>query len=565
MPPKFSMEIREPTIFADHLKFQARTSPCEAACPAGNPIQKIHSLFKENRVEEAFEYLRARNPFSGVTGRVCHHPCETECNRQHYDEALSIRALERFVAEAADKTRVKSPVKGGSTGKKIAVIGAGPAGMTCAYFSSLFGHDVTVFEASASLGGMPRIGIPDYRLPKDVVDREVGRILELGVTARTNTVVGRDIPFESILEDYDACLIATGAWREKNLDVPGADLAIKGLSFLKEVNRGRRDSIGERVVIMGGGGVAYDCAFTARRLGATDIHIVCLESVDRMCATPEDIFQGKEEGITVHNACTLSKVLTGEEGASGVEILGIQSCRFHEDGSVTVEPVPEEMETINADTVIFAVGVEPELGFLGGKLKLTKAKTLEVDPATMCTSMPGVFAAGDAFRGPGSVAEAIGSGRVAAVAIHQYLTGRPLEEGLCVTIGEAGDIDLGDCASGAEPHVVKYEEMLDVEHFDKAERRRTERIPPEQSVRSFLEIDRGFAREDALAEVERCFRCGHCQMCGKCVEHCPGYVLSMTDRGPRVAHSDECWHCGSCRINCPSSCIFYQFPISTLV
>jgi len=291
MPPIFSFELKEATVYADYMDFQSRTSPCEAACPAGNPIQKMHSLIKENRLEEALEYIRARNPFSGITGRVCNHPCENECNRQNYDEPLSIRALERYTTDNADMTLVKGPKRREKTGRKVAIIGSGPAGMTCAYFSALFGHDVTVFEATAFLGGMPRFGIPDYRLPKDVLDREIGRILELGVRVRTNTMVGRDISFENIIEEYDACLVATGAWKERHLDVPDAGLALKGLSFLKDVNEGRRNDIGKRVVILGGGGVAYDCAFSARRLGASEIHIVCLEARDQMCATAEDISQ----------------------------------------------------------------------------------------------------------------------------------------------------------------------------------------------------------------------------------------------------------------------------------
>ena len=207
MPPRFSLELEKPTVFAGYLKYQSRTSPCEAACPAGNPIQKVHSLIKEQRLEEALEYLKSRNPLSGITGRVCDHPCELECNRMNYDEALSIRALERFAADHADRTKLRRPRRMEDTGKTLAVIGSGPAGMTCAYFSALFGHRVTVFEASASLGGMPRIGIPDYRLPKSIVDREVGQILELGVTARTNTAVGRDIGFDAILDEYDLSLI----------------------------------------------------------------------------------------------------------------------------------------------------------------------------------------------------------------------------------------------------------------------------------------------------------------------------------------------------------------------
>src|SRR3972149_1923539 len=221
MPPKFSKEMMEKIIFPEGLDDQPRTSPCEANCPAGNPIQKASALIQENRIEEALEYLRSRNPMPGTTGRVCSHPCEENCNRNKYDEGLSIRALERFAGDHADLTRVVKPQRKESSGKRLAVIGTGPAGMTGAYFSALLGHDVTVFESSPTLGGIPRMGIPDFRLPKDVVDREIGQILEVGVRARTNTLVGKDLDFERILKDYDACLIAVGTGKEKGLDVPG--------------------------------------------------------------------------------------------------------------------------------------------------------------------------------------------------------------------------------------------------------------------------------------------------------------------------------------------------------
>ena len=308
MPPRFSKEIQGKVTFPDWLSYQPRTSPCEASCPAGNPIQKVNALIKENRAEEALEYLRSRNPFPGITGRVCAHPCEQSCNRNKYDEGLSIRALERFAADHADLTRIMRLQKRERTGKALAIIGSGPAGLTCAYFSALLGHDVIVFESSPNLGGLPRIGIPDFRLPKDVVDREVGQILEVGVRARPNTTVGRDIEFDKILADFDACLIAVGTWKERSLNVPGFESSLSGLSFLRQVNLGRRDRMGDRVVIMGGGGVAFDCAFTAKRLGASEVHVVCVEDKGNLCASAEDVMQAAAEGIlSVFWRCFLSK------------------------------------------------------------------------------------------------------------------------------------------------------------------------------------------------------------------------------------------------------------------
>ena len=267
MPPLFSREIERPLISTACLKYQTRTSPCESACPAGNPIQKVHGLVKEERYEEALEFLMARNPFPGTTGRICTHPCETDCNRRDWDEAINIRGVERAAADRADRTRVKKPMRMARSGKRIAVIGGGPAGLTFAYFSTLLGHEVTVFESGPTLGGIPRLCVPEYRLPKDILDMEIGLVLETGVKARTNTRVGREISFAEVRASSDAVLIAAGTWRERKLDIPHADKAIKGVEFLRHVNLGIIREIGCKVVILGGGGVAFDCAFTARRLG----------------------------------------------------------------------------------------------------------------------------------------------------------------------------------------------------------------------------------------------------------------------------------------------------------
>ena len=200
MPPKFSNELVQKIIFPEWRNDAPRTSPCEVNCPAGNPVQKINALIQEGRIAEALAFLRSRNPFAGITGRVCARPCEGVCNRNEYDEGLAIRSLERFAADHADVTPGSQPKKAKRTGKKVAIIGSGPAGMTCAYFSALLGHAVTVFESSKTLGGIPRTAIPDFWLPKDIVEREIGQILELGVQAQTNTAIGRDIAFNKILK-----------------------------------------------------------------------------------------------------------------------------------------------------------------------------------------------------------------------------------------------------------------------------------------------------------------------------------------------------------------------------
>jgi len=253
-----------------HPVYKDRMSYCEIDCPAVHAIRKTISLVQDNSFEEALENVKSENPFPGVCGRVCFHPCEARCNRNEYDEGITINALERAVFDYADASKVKKPVKKGRTGKKVAIIGSGPAGMTCAYFLSILGHEVTVFEALPVLGGIPRVAIPDYRLPKNVIDKEIEQIVEMGIDVRTNTEVGRDIPFEDIMADYDACFTGIGAHRSARLDIPGEDSqgVIPGLDFLRAVAFGKEISLGTKTVVIGGGNTAIDAASTAGRFGA---------------------------------------------------------------------------------------------------------------------------------------------------------------------------------------------------------------------------------------------------------------------------------------------------------
>jgi NADPH-dependent glutamate synthase beta subunit-like oxidoreductase/NAD-dependent dihydropyrimidine dehydrogenase PreA subunit len=560
MPPVFSREIERPFISTACLKYQTRTSPCESVCPAGNPIQKIHTLVKEKRYEEALEFLRARNPFPGTTGRICTHPCERDCNRREWDEAINIRGLERAAADAADGTRVKKPARLARSGKKIATIGGGPAGLTFAYFSSLFGHEVTIFEAGPTLGGVPRLCIPEYRLPKDILDREIGLVLETGVKARTNTRIGREISFAEVRASYDAVLIAVGAWKERKPNMPHADRAIKGVEFLRQINLGFIREIGEKVVILGGGGVAFDCAFTARRLGAREVHILCLEGADCMVAPSDDLVQAKQEGIAIHNGCMASRVLEKGGKACGVEYMEVSGFCFDEAGEVCVEAAEGRKKVLEADGVIFAAGVKPELDFLkGSDIAFNPGGTLKVDPETRATSVGGVFAAGDVATGPSIVAGAVGQGREAALTVHRFLMGVPMAQEM--TIGEDCQIRVDTVTCQAQAHVVRFDEMFNPEYYEKKPRKDGLR----SAEISFPEQNAGLDSLSAAAEAERCFHCGHCHKCGKCVEDCPGLILVMTERGPEVRYADECWHCGNCRTSCPDSAVSYLFPLYTLV
>jgi NADPH-dependent glutamate synthase beta subunit-like oxidoreductase len=570
MPPKFSRELQHPIIFSGYLDDQPRTSPCEADCPAGNPIQKISYLIQERRFEEALEYIRARNPFPGVCGRVCLHPCENKCNRNDYDESVSIKALERAAFDHSEMAKVRRPLPMAKTGKRIAIIGSGPAGMTCAYFLRLFGHSVTIFEALPFLGGMMRSGVPDYRLSKDVLDREIGQILELGIQSKTNTVVGKDVTLTEIMAEYNACLVAVGTWKVRRPEVPGGHLGISGLSFLRQANSGNRPAVGKKVVIVGGGGVALDCAFTARRLGTSEIHIVCLEPGDKMLASPEDLSQARAEGVIFHNSAMISEILSRQEKTTGIEFHPVSSFRFDEAGQLTTVRGSGKMEKLKADTVILAIGEQPDFMCITGDggFKLTPKGTLEVDSETMATPVAGVFAAGDAVSGPTCVAEAIGAGRRAAIGIHHYVMRHITTQVGYAVVDSQQRITMtamGPESMALSPRIVRYEELSHIDYFEKIPRVVTQKIAASESMKRFLEIDFGYEREQAVQEAARCFHCGHCFSCGSCVEDCPGYVLTMGSDGPAITYPEECWHCGNCRISCPCGAVEFEFPLSMLV
>ena len=531
--------------------------PCVALCPAGVDIPGYMALVGEGRCADAVRLIRKDNPFPTACAYICEHPCEARCRRNMVDDAINIRGLKRYAVDHAGE--VPQPECAPATGKRVAIVGGGPSGLSCAYYLTLMGHKVTVYEEAKQLGGMLRYGIPNYRFPRHLLNAEIESILSLGIEVHTGVTVGKDISFAELRASSDAVVVATGTPKENALPIPNAECGLKAVEFLRKAALGQRPDVGRTVVIMGGGGVAFDCAFTARRLGAADVHVLCLEAEGAMRAPEEDLEQARREGVHVHNSCTMSGVRKDGDRVSGVDYFDVQECRFDEQGRLSLIPVPGGEHVLACDTVIFAVGMKTDLGFFEGEVPECTPRQWIVADAAQKTSLEGVFAAGDVASGPSSIAGAVGAGRRAAFGVHAYLTG---ENSRVYIINEEGRIEARDrLAASQPPYVVPFEEIYGVAQYGRAE-------PQRQGIReglSFREINEGYTPEQARDEAARCMHCGHCKGCGTCVDDCPGYVLELKhleerDR-PEVAFGDECWHCANCRTSCPCGAIGFSFPL----
>ena len=464
--------------------------PCQFTCPAQIDVPRYVRLIGEEKYAEAAAVIREKVPFPEVLGYVCNHPCESACRRSEVNEAISIRDLKRFAAERDNKRLwEKHARKEPPTGKKVAIVGSGPAGLTAAVYLTKLGHTVTVFEAFPRAGGMMRYGIPAYRLPRAVLDDEIRVIENMGVTIETNEKI-ESLDKLMFDEGYDSALVACGSQSGQTLPIPGADLegVLVGLDFLREVNGDKEIQIGKSVLVLGGGSVAFDCARTARRLGASDVQIACLESEDDMPAALEDIEQGLEEGIVIHPSKTFTKILSDNGQILGVECLEVASFGFDEDGELHIEPVDGSEHVIPADMIIIAVGQRPKIPDTFD-LDLDERGFIEVDPYTFDTSEEGVFAAGDVVTGSGSVIEAIASGRAGAIAVDRYLGGQgDIDERLMPK--EEPESWLGPCEGFA--FINRCSEIC---------------IGAEDRVNNFQGIVRTLDEDAAVAESNRCLQC----------------------------------------------------------
>jgi NADPH-dependent glutamate synthase beta subunit-like oxidoreductase/CO/xanthine dehydrogenase FAD-binding subunit len=404
------------------------STPCSSACPAGVDIPSYVSDIREGDLPHAARILLKRNPLPAITGRVCPHFCEQECNRGDFDESVSIRDIERFmgdyILENADEI-ITAPEA--DTGKSVAIVGSGPAGLSAAYYLRMSGHHVTVFDKREEAGGMLAYVIPAYRLPKDIVRRAVKAIEKTGVEFRLKVDVGKDITLDDLQRDFDGVFIASGAWNPVSIGLEGEELARFCLAFLININRGVKEVPGKRVLVIGGGNAAIDVAVSALRLGAEEATMVCLESPEEMPALPWEIEHAVEQGVKLMNCWGPLKVLTTDGKVKGMELVQCTSV-FDEQGCFAPTYNREVQETVVADQILMAVGYATDFSFLdpGSSLKV-EGGLIVVDPETQATTVPGVFAGGSASHGPATVIEAIASGRKAAAAVDVYLKGAGAE------------------------------------------------------------------------------------------------------------------------------------------
>ncbi len=465
--------------------------PCKHACPAGIDVPRYIRLISKGKFAEAVAVIREKVPLPTVLGYLCHHPCEIVCRRTELNEAISICALKRFAAEHdtnlwKKKLRVTPP-----TGKKVAIVGAGPAGLTAAYYLAKKGHAVTVFEALLKYGGMLRAGVPPYRLPREMLEKDVDEILALGVEIKTGTAIGKDLTFRDLRTQYDATLLAGGAGRDKGFDIAGTELkgVLWGLDFLKSANLGQEVNIKDHVLVIGGGNVAVDAARTGLRLGATAVTILYRRSREEMPANPCEVQAAENEGVKFR-FLAVPKSIVGREGhVAGLECLCTELGQLDETGRRRPISVEGSEFEIGADTIVVAVGETPDRFCWPKEIETTEQNTIVVDPSTLETSLPGLSACGDVVSGPASVIDAIAMARKAAASIDKYLGG---DGSLRETFVKAEEADrwLG-----------REEGFADMKRVEMPQ------LPLERRLQDFSLVELGLNREEAIKEANRCLRC----------------------------------------------------------
>lgn len=490
--------ISEAAMGPDYPYSEAE-APCQVDCPAHLHIPAYIALIAKGKFKEALELIRQRMPLPSVCGRVCLHPCETVCRRQELEQPVAIEALKRFVTDHVSQELPK-PIPQ-IQAEKVAIVGSGPAGLAAAYDLVRRGYGVTIFEALPIAGGMLSAGIPEHRLPRDLLKNDIDFIKALGVEIKTNTPVDLEKGLDEFLEQgYGAVLLALGAHKGQKLDIPGADLegSLAGISFMHDLCSGQPVKVGQKVLVVGGGNVALDCARSARRLGAADVNVAFLEGREDMPAMESEIEQAEEEGIKLHPSLTLTRVLGDGGRVSGVECVSITNLKFNENGQPQFNVVEGSQQNIAADMVIFAVGQSPDLTGLG-RIETSQRGTIAADTETTMTSRQGIFSAGDCTHGLTSVIDAIGSGQRAAFYIDRYLQ---------------GDVLRVKPKKVIEADKIKVDIPADVE---KQERQPMPLLDATERVSNFSEVELGLSAEAAMAEANRCLNCaGHL-----CKDACP--------------------------------------------
>lgn len=470
------------------------SGPCKASCPAHISIGGFIAAISQGKYLEGLKLIKREMPFPAICGRVCPHPCEMNCNRAGIDKPVAIEGLKRFLADADLFSDISyTPEKKDEKSQKVVIVGAGPAGLTAAYYLAIEGYPVTVFERLPVAGGMMAVGIPEFRLPRRVLQAEVDKIKELGVEIRLNVEIGKDVTFEALKKDYDAVFIAIGCHHPIKIDVEGEDElkgVIDGITFLRDIHLGRPTLLKEKAVVIGGGNTAVDSARVAKRLGFQEVSILYRRTREEMPAISYEVDEAIEEGIQIEFLTSPTKIMGKDGEVCALECMRMKLGEPDESGRRKPIPIERSEFEVKTDVVITAIGQQPELGPLSreGKFATSKQGLIMVDPKTGETNVPGIFAAGDVVSGPRTVVEAVGFGKEVAMSIDLLLRG---EDPKAARRGEWQGMEF-------RPEHVQARQRVDMPRISLSERQR-----------SFKEIDLGFSEQEAKAEAERCLMlCG---------------------------------------------------------
>ena len=539
--------------------YHDRVAPCVAGCPTAVDVQGYMTMLREGRVAAACELLLGENPMPAVTGRVCNHPCEEDCNRAFFDGAVAIHAVERMLGDRILQTPLPEslPV---TRAERIAVIGSGPAGLACAYHLRRLGYAVEVFEQADHAGGMLRMGIPEYRLPRAVLDAQIERIQALGIPIHCGFRAGADVTWEVLTRDFAAVFIATGAPISKSMGAPEPSTRAlwSGLDFLRVVNSGGRPNIGKRALIVGGGNTAMDCARTALRLGA-QVTLLYRRTRAEMPAIAEEVADAEREGVQFVFLGTPQRI---ESGARGLAVVCQRMVLGAPDGTGRRAPVPSKAApfTIETDTVLTAIGEDAELAVLpdgvaaGATLPITEWGGSRI---------ANIFLGGDLAGDERTVASALGAGKRAAIGIDRYfrgLRGETFDEELIdrLSVGGVGALSMSrwrdaDPVQRVDPlnDVVAFED-ININHFAAAPRQ-DDRHGGAQL--SFEESNIGLTEDTAFREAARCFQCGVCNACELCLIYCGDVAITRNENGRFDIRVEYCKGCGVCALECPRGAI----------
>ena len=523
--------------------YRDKMPPCNNACGTNEKIQGYLDLVKRGKYLDAYALIKEDMPFPSVTGRVCYHPCEQACNRGQYDEAISIRAVERFLGDLGQSLPHDVVKAGPSNGKKVAVVGSGPAGHSAAYQLARLGYAVTILEKSPKAGGLNRGGIPDWVLPQDVLDREIERLVELGITIKTNTEVGKDVTWDDLKKNYDACVLAVGLTEPNSVRAAGEDKkgVVYGLPFLRDIGMGTsKVKLGPRVAVIGGGNTAIDCAREALRQGAEAVTMITIESnTGEMPCVPEDLHDMVEEGVELMHGLAMTAVL----GNGKVDALQLRPARFT--GKINASPIEINEDAPPAkfvvDNVVIAVGQHAALKWLPEDFKNERG-TIKIDRfGRLGDTM--FFAAGDVVQvGSGQplmVVNAVGDGKRVAFNLDKVLQGQPLQERM-VPLDVITDLA-----------------RMNMTYFPKFARVQQAMLPPVSRRRTQEEVIQAYSEEQAIDEANRCFSCGTCNACDNCYLVCPEpcIVRSVRSNGLYKILVDYCKGCRVCIEECPTGCL----------